>query len=543
MGTAAEKAVYLREVEAVLPRILGYFDRDRLSPTLGIGDRPFWAWKTVDFANATHQGSAHGLARLLDAGLLPRWLPADSVLRRVDEVVSGTARILRRDGSLEEALPFEKSFCVTALIAFDLLAADALLHGRLDGAVRERLRDTVRPMIGFLHYADESHGLISNHLATAAAALFRWTAATGEPGEERGRLFLDRILERQSHEGWFVEYDGADPGYQSLALYYLADLHRCRPDLGLIAPLRRSLVFLSHFLHPDGSFGGLYGSRNTRFLVPAGLEALAPEIAEAESLALAARRSVQARATVTLASMDAANLAPMFNAYCWAAAEQVKRPALAPDKPLPWEGETGGRVVFHQAGLVVDWGLEHYTVVATRKGGAYFHCDRRSGQLQLDGGPLAVDHKNHHYTTQRTLGGVLEERGSTLQIDAPLARLSHRLPNPFDFIVLRLLSLTVMRSSALGNLVKRMLVRLLVSGRGAARGGVRVRRCIVPGPDLRVTDELLSQQRGLRMLPPGTPYSAIHMAGQGYWQRSDDNMGRPADERPEATPMPGEPSR
>lgn len=88
-------------------------------------------------------------------------------------------------------------------------------------------------MIHFQHKADEYHAFISNHLATVAVALYKWHALTGESVEKRGREILDRILKHQSEEGWYEEYGGADPGYQSLCTYYLADLHRLRPDLNL----------------------------------------------------------------------------------------------------------------------------------------------------------------------------------------------------------------------------------------------------------------------------------------------------------------------
>lgn len=258
---------YLTKILAALPRVLALFDRNPASPTLGQGDRYWWAWKWTDFGNGTFQGAAHGLARLTASGLLPGWLPERSATERVLEMFAGTRSLLRANGSLEEAFPNESSFCVTALGAFDLLSAVELLEGRLGQAARRDCLETVRPMIRFLHETDEEHGFISNHLATAAAALVKWTLLTGEPGEDRGRAIWESILGRQSPEGWFQEYQGADPGYQTLCTYYLADLDRMRPQWGVGEAVARSVAFLSHFIHPDGSLGGHYGSRNTRFFL------------------------------------------------------------------------------------------------------------------------------------------------------------------------------------------------------------------------------------------------------------------------------------
>ena len=50
------------------------------------------------------------------------------MLERINDIIRGTRTITRRDGSLDEILPFEQSFCVTALVAFDTLSAVALLQ-------------------------------------------------------------------------------------------------------------------------------------------------------------------------------------------------------------------------------------------------------------------------------------------------------------------------------------------------------------------------------------------------------------------------------
>ncbi|MFQ5482093.1 MAG: hypothetical protein ACE5ER_04985, partial [Nitrospinaceae bacterium] len=240
---------YLVQIEKVLPRILALFDTNLASFSRGIGDRYRWAWKLIDFGNGTFQGAAHGLARLMTAGLLPLYLNPESVRQRIDALFEATPRLTRPNGSLEEAFPFESSFCLTALVAYDLLSAIEQLRDQLDPGRRERYLAIVKPMIHFLHQADETHAFISNHLATATCALFKWHSLTGETGEIRGQMFLERILRKQSDEGWFLEYEGTDPGYETLCLYYLSDLHRLRPDLNLQEALARSIRFLWHFAH------------------------------------------------------------------------------------------------------------------------------------------------------------------------------------------------------------------------------------------------------------------------------------------------------
>ena len=70
-------------------------------------------------------------------------------------------------------------------------------------------------------------------MATAVAALSRWDILVGDPKAlKKAEHLLDRILNNQSQEGWFMEYEGADPGYQTLCLHYLVDVHlqKKRPE-------------------------------------------------------------------------------------------------------------------------------------------------------------------------------------------------------------------------------------------------------------------------------------------------------------------------
>ena len=106
---------YLKEIRANLPRLLSLFDNDRTSFSYGIGDRYHWAWGLIDFGNGTFQGAAHGLARLWSAGLWPYPTTRSLFLERIDSIIQAASKLTRWDGSLEEAFPYEGSYCVTAL--------------------------------------------------------------------------------------------------------------------------------------------------------------------------------------------------------------------------------------------------------------------------------------------------------------------------------------------------------------------------------------------------------------------------------------------
>ena len=510
---------YLEEIQANLPRLLSLFDLDPTSSSYGFGDRYHWAWGLIDFPNATFQGATHGLARLWRAGLWPYPTPREGFHQRLDALIMATSRIRRNDGSLEEAFPFEGSYCVTALVAFDLLCTVDLLEPEISPDVRQRWLAVIEPLIVYLIVADETHALISNHLATAVAALCRWHHCTGDAAAERKALrLLERILQHQSPEGWFREYEGADPGYQSLCTYYLADVHRNRPDWRLAEPLTRSIRFLQYFAHPDGSFGGLYGSRATRFYYPAGLLALAEEIPEALSLARFMERSIAERRTVTLSAMDEPNLVPMFNAYAWSAA-LYQPPPPTTLAPLPSRHSEPLRCHFVEAGLLIDRGPRHYTIINGHKGGVVYHfVDHRLSLL--DAGVVVRQPSGRLASSQAfNRHNVVEVSEDAFAVTTRLTAMPKQLPGPFQFLVLRVMALTVFQVRSLREWIKKMLVRMLITRQEHARSSNE--RWIRFGADLQITDQLRLGPGEVSLAQPG-PFVPIHMASQGYWQSQDE---------------------
>jgi hypothetical protein len=507
---------YLFQIHQNLPRLLALLDADPSSLSYGQGDRRHWAWGLSDFGNGAFQGAANGLSILVVHGLLPDGFSEEKILRRIQAMFHGADKLRRRNGSLEEAFPYEGSFCVTALVAYDLLSAVEQLEDRLTTSERETCLEGIRPMIGFLLRSDETHAIISNHLATAVAALCKWSNLTNECDDVRVRELLDRILKHQSAEGWFKEYEGADPGYQSLCTYYLADVHRMRPNFDLADPLRESIRFLWHFAHPDGSFGGIYGSRNTRFYYPAGIECLSGEIPEAAALAIHMRRSIESECVVTLSAMDELNLIPMFNSYCLAVACRVEYPN---SPSLPCRETTPLRRHWPEAGLFIDRGESHYTIVSTSKGGVVMHFEEGEKTL-TDGGMVAGKGTRVQFATQSFCSSnQVEVKSDQLTIHSKFRPINRRLPTPWQFIILRCLNLSVMRFPNLREWVKRLLVRLLITRKGRAVGGNR--RVISLGAELQIEDEQdLSQV--LKVWQADEFFTTIHMASRGYWQIQDD---------------------
>lgn len=499
------------------------FDTDQTSRSYGIGDRYFWAWGLTDFGNATFQGCAHGLTRLWVSGLWPFDSTEDSFIKRIQAIFKGTKFLTRKDGSLEEAFPNEGSYCVTALVAFDLLVSIDLLSEKISDVQQQEFIEIVRPLIIYLTKSDETHAIISNHLATAVAALSRWDILVGDPKAlKKAEHLLDRILNNQSEEGWFMEYEGADPGYQTLCLHYLADAHLQRRDLNLLEPIRRSIRFLQHFAHPDGSFGGHYGSRCTKFYYPSGILAMVPEISEALVLDKYMQKSISEKKVVGLSSMDEPNLIPMFNCYAWSATLAKAKQATVNEENsvnLPCEREEPFRKNFKEAGILIDRGNDHYSIINYKKGGVVYHFLQKNLSIidtgvviRSSSGDLGSSHSFDHNQT-------LTIKDNRTMIKHRITAMPKKLTSPLKFLVLRILCFTVFRSSRIREFTKRLLVKYLVTKPKA--WPIWNEREILLGENLKIIDQCDSK-RGYEKVEVKNPFVPIHMASQGYWQIQDE---------------------
>ncbi|MBU1743021.1 MAG: hypothetical protein KKC37_15905, partial [Proteobacteria bacterium] len=106
------RASFNNEALAVAPRILGLGDRDPASPTYGCWHRDFWRYLTADFPCAWFQAAALYLARLYRlSDETNRFAGREAVRAWALAAVNFTLGIRHKDGSLDEAYPFERSYC------------------------------------------------------------------------------------------------------------------------------------------------------------------------------------------------------------------------------------------------------------------------------------------------------------------------------------------------------------------------------------------------------------------------------------------------
>lgn len=496
--------------------LLNQVDRDPHSRTQGCCDRRFWAWKLVDFPDATLQRVVQPLASAVAhaSGAFP--VSDTAVAAAVRSGLTYLDTIQHRDGSFDQAYPHEHSVAGTAFILDSALAAMSVAQLDCDAASRARILQMFERAAGFLCRQDETHGAIGNHVAGSVLALVRAEQLLKhtEYGT-RADALLDVLLASQTDEGWFPEYGGCDPGYMSLCLYYLAQVQRLRPRTSLASALERAVRFLSHFVHPDGTFGGIYGSRRTAVYYPGGIALLGETNPLAARMTRRTLAAAEARRLVGPGQPDIGNAVPVLANYQLAL---DAAPRMMADDAVRLPFEEGRNANFPRAGLYIRSSLSLWTIVGAANGGTVAVWDRTTGHRLHDDGGWVAEAGERRWTTQVTTTEPKVSCGDdSVTLTAPFRVMTQRVPAVMPFVALRLASWALQWPS-IGERVKALMVRVLMtSGSGV---DARTERTVTVAADAVEVRDVLSGDtafwRGLARLTCGLPFKSIHMASAGY---------------------------
>jgi hypothetical protein len=516
---AGLRNLYLAAALGDVPRLLGAIDRNPYRPTYGCLDRQYWHYRTSSFPSQMYQEGMLPLALVYTTDLPGnRWQGDARVGELAVAALRFTARSTHPDGSCDDYYPFERSL---GAAVFSLQAA-AEAYQVLQLRDAELLRWFQRRGDWLLRH-DEA-GRLANHQALAALGLLRVGQITGKQEyHDAARARLGRLLRWQTDEGWFEEYGGADPGYQTLTIDCLAKVRKLTGDATLDQPLRRAVAFARLFLHPDSSYAGEYGSRGTYHFYPHGMELLASENAEAADLADGFLRGLAAgkQAAFSDDRMFTHRLGNLIQAYVdWSPTRPKPRktPRAEPARYLP------------KARLMVRRTRTSHTVISAARGGVFKHFGRLRAAVtdaglivETKGGRVAVS-QMHDPDRSVELGGDEAPERDALTVSGPLHWCCFETATPLRQALFHAGMWSVGRWCR--TWVRRMLQRRLITGR--RRCPMRLTRTfeflperkLSGGPSLRVTDtiELTDPRIRIRRVAFGTDHEAAYVAASGIYQ-------------------------
>lgn len=425
------------------------------------------------------------------------------------------------NGSFDSVGPYTQDHGVTLAMAYLLSESIRVLAGSMEASLVERIRLSVQRACEFALRSEEDYAFISNHQALFALAYHNAYELLGiDRYREQAGQVIERILEQQSPDGWYREYDGPDPGYESLGIFYLAVYWQRTGSQRLLASLQRCLNFYKHFIHPDGSVGGVYGSRHTSMYYPAGFEILAAALPEAAAIARFMRQRLANQNVLTPIQADIHNLPVLCYTYLIASLTPDVDPA--PDMPpLPCE-VTQIAQDFPDSGLQVRGTRSYYAVVNCRKGGVIRIFDKSSGKVAYEDAGYLLHAKRHLLTSQLIGLGRCEASGTDkATCTTSFARSQQELLTPGRFVLLRLLNLTLFRNRWLGSLIRRLIIGRLIQDQHIAPA--RLSRSFAFDEDvIRFSDRIeIEKELDVERVSLPRHYTAIHMGSARYFHPAE----------------------
>lgn len=445
-----------------IPFLLSLQDREEMSPTYGSFDRTYWQWKFIDFPCARFQEALLALSYVYLCNFkgniyyhnlkLLKWIEAGFLFWN---------KIQHKDGSFDEAYPYEKSFVATGFALFYLTEAFLLVHNYLEEKIKNKILLAFEKTANWLEKNDETHAFISNHRLGACAGLFNLSYILQKKKYEDQCWDLWRTVKKsQSVDGWFNEYGGADPGYLTQAIYYAAVLYERSKNQEVFKSVGENLEFIKYFIHPDGTIGGEYGSRNTEFYFSGGFEILARYFPIAEAICRRMATSLKEKNIPSTYSVDVYNMIPLLNSI---ATSCIFFSPNSKTGLFPYE-ETEFIKKFEDFKIYVKRFRNFYVIIGLTKGGVVKVFDIRGQKLLYSASGIFGKIDNKVLTSQAFHRDnidikVCEDR---ILIEAPIVFINHSVLSPLRMLIFRCLSY-FMRFTKLGRkILKKYIVYYLV---------------------------------------------------------------------------------
>jgi hypothetical protein len=502
---------YAYEALRAMPRLLTMVDSNPYSATYGCFDRSFWHYRTMDFPCGMNQEFALPLALASTLELPNSPYHGNQRLREIAlAAVDFAAKSAHSDGTCDDYFPFERAMGALVFSLYSMTETMLVLGDR-DPA---RVAFLAKRAKWLLQHNET--GQLANHQAFAALALYNTFLVTGDDAFRKGsEKFRDLTLSWRHSEGWFQEYEGADPGYHSCLISFLGKLWQKSKDASLIEPLVAAAEFAWWFQHPDGSYAGEYGSRNTYHFYPHGFEVLASRSVHAGQIADTYLHRGMPRRTRYFNDDD--RMAAHY-VYDWMQAwrdYETKRPGPIdlPDTPdVKW---------FPDARILVVRERSYHFVCNASKGGV-FKITGNDGPVTSDTGLITelADERVlvTHMVDRDESKAEFDPISNTLTISGVFQERKTQLPTPFKVMVFRALLLTIGRFNA--NLVRSMLQKKLITGK--RRTALRFHREIECRKDEIRVEDRIENAKGFKFerLSAGTDATSIYVANSNTHQFS-----------------------
>lgn len=451
-----------------MERLIGFLDKNPISPTFGCFDKNFWHHRFTDFPSSAKQQGVLCLAYFYKWNNEENpYYHSEHILTLIEGALKFTMSIQKGDGSYDEWYPNERGWAgPTGYVSYSLAKTYELIED-LDSGLRKSLRKSLLKSASFLAFGWEAH-VLSNHIAMALLPIFLISQLFESTRlKVQYKTLLDKFLYFfNKDEGWGVEYDGPDFGYQSATISFLARLHKYNENPQIEKVCENSLRFVSYALYPDLTFSRKLGSRQCEVLFHLGLEYWA----EKGNL-LASRMVLWSRSSLDLNKQ----LVPKDHEdhyFIYRMVEFVETAFFTLENPselqsgelLPFEKEDfrielpKGKLFFQKRG-------KYFLTANYGRGGAFlvFDCDRKS-LVEANFGHLLKTNKGELLTTLDFNKEIeCSIREDHLLVEGPFCYWKNQTFSPLKMILFRKLMILFGWNYRFSYLLKSLIRKILLN--------------------------------------------------------------------------------
>ncbi|GAB4534971.1 MAG: hypothetical protein Fur0020_01990 [Thermodesulfovibrionia bacterium] len=436
------------------------------------------------------------------------------ILNYINAGLEFWCRMQESNGSFNEWYHHENSFVATAFSSYAVSETILLLGEKLRADVNTRAIHSLKKAGSWLAGRQETR--VMNQQAGAVIALYNIYQLTGD------RHYLDAVNEKigilkqkQSIEGWFIEYGGPDIGYLSLAIDYLCKYYKKTHDRVAEEMISRALSFIKYFIQPNFVAGGEYASRNTEYLIPHGFEFFSRYNKDAGFIASVIRRSLEN--TNSFPSLfDDRYLT--YVGYTWLQAYIDANPEIDEDELIKEIFDNEFRRHFTESGLLVINDHKRHLIVNMNKGGAFRLFDKTCQHIHIDAG-IMVESEEKYYTSGWLSDTEKTYNDNTIIIEGNMFRVSDKRLTPLITIFMRIFQLVFGRVSMISLWIKERLRDLLITK--TKESDIRYRREIRLDSGhnvlLRIRDHIFCDKRSISEIAVYTKDTHIYVPSSRYY--------------------------
>lgn len=510
------KSNYERAFLSTQNRLLNLLNKNPASETYGCFDRSYWLHKKSDFPTSTAQLSVLTFSYFYKHQLSDHnhFFQNKNILNWILASLKYTISIQNSDGSYDEWYPNERGWGgPTGYIVSAMAETYLQIQEQIPDHLKKDIQTSLRKSVDFLLVRDESD-VLTNHYAITLNGIVQANEILKEPQYLKSiDQLLEKILSLYTNEGWSLEYDGCDLGYNLGTLNFLVEVYKITQDKRILTVAQRAFSFLSYFISPDHLWMSNLSSRHTIHNYYYALEFWSHHCKEAHPLLCKLRQALINHHD--LQPMDQEDHYLHYRTSDYIKAYLNFNDQISYTLQLAYEHPDFSEIYFPESGFLIKKIDKTLVWISTKRGGA-FTVYQENKCIHINNGVLFKDLNGHIYTN---LWQSSKKVDAEFTIQSICTKVFDTTFKPSTFIVFRFL-LIFMRNASWAYYLKRLIRRALITFKAQRHDSLFTRKLQFSKNNI-VIEDLLTLKKPIQKLYCGGNFHTRYVPQGHYFQHND----------------------